>query len=195
MWQIISKDAAAQYARMAIGSIDDLWYDTTLGIIETYCGWSNLEEAVDITETMHGNNSPILIVKAPIVSVTSISVDGTIISPTLYKYNWNKIYMTNNSDRTSLSVFQRGIMNVVVSYRVGGISSLPEHYQDALKATMLLCIKEMVAVPRNEGSDQTLRKYRPDRTMMPEETLKNYGIHGKIMGIVKAQLPGRIKVA
>ena len=52
----------------------------------------------------------------------------------------------------------------------------------------------MVAIPRNEGSDQVLRKYRPDRTMMPEEVLKSYGVHGKIMGIIQANLPRRIKV-
>lgn len=194
MWKIISKSDAAEYARMSINSIDDLWYDTTLGLIEVHTGWASLDETMDDVRVLHGTNTPILLVPAPINSITYIKIDDVALSDGLYHYNWNKIYMKNASTRTSLSTFPTGIANIEVSYNVGGITSLPDEYQSALKATLLLCIKEFVAIPRNEGSDQVLRKYRPDRTMMPEETLKNYGVHGKIMGIIRANLPSRIRV-
>jgi len=194
MWKIVSKDEVSNFARISAGSIEDMFYDTTLGVVETFTGWSNLEAPINIIHTAHGHGSPILLAHAPINSVASITVNGAVISPSLYYVSWDKIYMKNSEENPRLQVFKRGFANIELAYNIGGIASIPENYQQSLKATLLLCIKEMVAIPRNEGSDQVLRKYRPDRTMMPEEVLKSYGVHGKIMGIIQANLPRRIKV-
>lgn len=194
MWNIVSRAEVANFARINEDNIDDIWYDTVLGIIETNTGWYSLEESMDVIDITHGHGSPILYVKSPINSVAYLKVDGATVSSSLYYASWEKIYIKNNSDRTYLSVIKPGIANVEISYNIGGITALPSNYQESLKAVLLLCIKELIAIPRNEGSDQTLRKYRPDRTMMPEETLKNYGVHGKINGIIRSQLPARTKV-
>lgn len=193
MWNIISKSDLAEFARISAGSIDDIWYDATLGIIETFTGWSHLEEPVNKIYTTHGHNSPILVSLSPINTVNSITVNSKVISPSLYFVSWDKIYMKNDDENRNM-VFVRGFGNITVDFNIGGTSAIPDHFQQALKGTLLLCLKEMVAIPRNEGSDQVLRKYRPDRTMMPEEVLKSYGVHGKIMGIVQANLPRRIRV-
>lgn len=194
MWTIVTKNDVAEYARINISNIDDSWYDIVLGIVENKTGWFSLENAVDVTETVHGNNSPIMVVKAPINSITSIVANNSIISPSTYTFTWNKIYMKNKTDRSTLSVFPPGIANIDITYNVGGTDSLPPDYQENLRATLLLCLKEFVAVPRNEGSDQMLKKYRPDRTMMPEEVLQSYGLHGKISGIIKSLLPNGIRI-
>ena len=194
MWTLITKNELAEYARINVNNIDDSWYNIILGIIEDKTGWSYLENAEDVVDVIHGNSSPILIGKSPINSISSIVVNGSALSPSVYTYTWNKIYMKNNTDRAYLSVFPPGIANIQITYNVGGINSLPSTYQQALRATVLLCLKEFVAVPRNEGSDQVLKKYRPDRTMMPEEVLQSYGLHGKISGIIKSTLPLRIRI-
>lgn len=194
MWKIITKEEASEFARVSINSIDDIIYDTTLGLIEVHTGWRNLDDPINTIKYAHGIGSPILLLDAPINSITYIKIDGVTIDSSLYYADWNKVYMKNNSDRLSLNVFPVGIGNIEVSYEQGGSETLPESYRQSLIATTLLCVKEMIAIPRNEGSDQVLKKYRPDRTMMPEETLKNYGVHGKIMGIIRANLPSRIRV-
>lgn len=194
MWTLVTKEELATYARININNIDESWYEIVLGIIEDRTGWNYLEDAQDVVDIVHGNGSPILAVRSPINSVSSIVINGATLASSAYTFTWNKIYMVNNTDRTSLSVFSPGISNIRLSYNIGGIDSLPNHYQQALRSTLLLCLKEFVAIPRNEGSDQILKKYRPDRTMMPEEVLQSYGLHGKISGIIKTQLPQRVRI-
>lgn len=194
MWTIISKDRAAEFARVNVDSIDDLWYDEILGTIEVYTGWYSLENGIDVTERRHGSNSPLLLLKSPINSISSIIINGSLLSSSAYDYDWNKVYMINESSDAPLAVFSKGIKNIIISYNVGGTDSLPSKYLNALQMTMLLCMKEYVAIPRGEGSDQTLRKYRPDRTQAPEEVLQSQGIHGKIQGILRVNLPSRIRV-
>lgn len=192
MWTIVTKEQSAEYARVNTLSIDDAWYDIMIGAIETYTGWHYLESPTDRIDRFHGTGTPYLLCKTPINSVSSIIVSGSSLSSSEYSAEWNKIYLIN--DGTVSNIFKNGIKNVIVSYNVGGTNSLPSNYIESLRSTLLMCLKEFIAIPRNEGSDQTLRKYRPDRTMMPEEVLKSYGIHGKIQGIMKANLPSRIRV-
>jgi len=196
MWQIITKEQAAEFARVNVQSVDDIWYDNIVGIVERYTGWSHLEEAATITERFHGNGTPFLLCQHPINSVTSIQVSNSLLSSSSYIVDWSKIYLINDDvgNGIPLNVFKKGIKNILITYNAGGTDSLPSSYLQSLKNTLLLCLKEMIAIPRNEGSDQTLRKYRPDRTMAPEEVLQSYGIHGKIQGIIKTNLPNRIRV-
>lgn len=196
MWEIVSKEQTANYARVNIQNIDDYWYTNIVGMIEKYTGWRYLNDATSVTERYHGTGTPFLAIHAPINTITSIVVSTATISSSLYSYDWNKVYLINDELNAGYAhnVFKQGIKNVVVNYNVGGTSSLPVHLSESLQQTMLMCLKELIAIPRNEGSDQTLRKYRPDRTMMPEEVLKSYGVHGKIQGIMKANLPMRLRV-
>ncbi len=125
----------------SLQSIEDMFHDTTFAVTETFTGWSNLEAPVDIVHTAHGHGSPILLAHAPINSVTSITVNGVVISPSLYYVSWDKIYMKNSEENPRLQVFKRGFANIEVAYNIGGIASIPENYQQSLKATLLLCIK------------------------------------------------------
>lgn len=196
MWDIVSKEQTATYARVSIQNIDDYWYDNIVGMVEHFTGWRHLDEAQNIVTRCHGTGTPFLAIHAPINTITSIVVSQETISSSLYTYDWNKVYMINDDLNTGYAnnFFKRGVKNVVVTYNVGGTSNLPTYLFESLQQSMLMCLKELIAIPRNEGSDQTLRKYRPDRTMMPEEVLKSYGVHGKIQGILKANLPMRLRV-
>ena len=201
-WEIVTKTDTAKFCRVATTELLDSWYDISLGLIERHTGWYSLSVEEDVVEYVNGPGNAILVPKFPINSVSSIYISGVILPSTYYYTAWNQIEIrTYRIDEVyDLTVqleritnwgeaFPFGIRNINLTYNVGGVESLPSKYLYSLKSTLLMVIKEFSTVPRNEGSDSMLKKYRPDRTMLPEEVLTSYGVHGKIKGILKAMLP------
>ena len=201
-WEIVSKVDVATFARVTQDMLRDVWYTTALGHIERYTGWQKLTAAENITEYVDGSGDAILTPRVPINTVTTIQVHGTPLPSGYWASTWDGIrlrsYRPGESFETTVflerttsfgEIFPFGLSNIYLSYNVGGIASLPVEYSEAVKEALLLVIKEFSVVPRMEGSDSMLKKYRPDRTMVPEEVLHNYGLHGKINGILRAILP------
>lgn len=201
-WEIVTQTETADFARVSVTQLQDIWYDMAVGMVEQYTGWSSLSTPENAQEYVNGSGSSLLRIKSPVNTVSVLEIHGVSVPASLYYVNWYGIemrsyvpdsilYITYSMERSFAldNVFPFGIKNVYVEYNYGGISSLPDKYKNALKWALLQIIKEMSTVPRTEGSDSMLRKYRPDRTLLPEEVLRMYGIHGKILGILGATLP------
>ena len=203
-WEIITKEDAANFARITTAQLQDIWYDVALAAIENYTGWQSLTEAADISEYIDGPGSSILVPRLPINTVSLLQIYGSSVPTSYYYVTWNGVemrtYRPGETYETTVyfervtsfgDVFPFGIRNIYITYNYGGIGSLPNEYLGLVKDSLLQVIKEFSVVPRSEGSDTMLKKYRPDRTLQPEEILSNYGIHGKIKGILQATLPRR----
>lgn len=201
-WEIITKTQTADFARVTEAQLSDLWYDIALGMVERFTGWRSLSDAKTVAEYVDGSGSSILIPNIPINTVTSVQVHGISLPSGYYYAAWNGIelrtYRPGEDFETTVwlervtsfgEIFPFGLKNIYVDYNYGGTASLPSEYLTAVKSALLQIIKELSTVPRTEGSDSMLKKYRPDRTMNPEEVLQNYGVHGKINGILLATLP------
>lgn len=198
-WEIVTKNDAKEFIRVPTLDIQDLWYDMALGLIEDHTGWT-LEAQSGITERANGSGTDILETEIfPIQSVSSIVIESNGLSSGFYTTRWNWIQLlsyrgediTDYGGLYSITEFPFGIGNVTITYNAGGYDSLPNKYKRATQLTMLMLIKEISTNFRGEGSDQMYKKYRPDRTQNPEEVLLNYGQHGKMQGILKANLPIR----
>lgn len=201
-WEIITQTQAANFSRVQESQLDNVWYDIAIGAIESHTGWESLAQTQTIAEYLDGTGSNILKTRLPLNSVSLVQVVGTTVPSSYYYAGWYGIemrsYVPGDTFQTYMllerllayeNIFPMGLKNVYVEYNYGGISSLPNKYIAAIKSCLLQIIKEISTVPRTEGSDSMLKKYRPDRTLMPEEVLREYGVHGKIHGILAASLP------
>lgn len=196
-WEIVSKESVASFIRVPEDRMMDVWYDMSIGLIEDHTGWY-LDAQTNITELTSGNGSNFLVPDVvPIASVSSIRIEGSLVPPTHYVTSWDMIQLKSyrsddilQSDMLySIGEFNLGTRNIEIVYNSAGYNGLPRKYKEALKSCIFFICKEFSVNFRGEGSDQMMRKYRPDRTMNPEEVLMSYGQHGKIKGILNTILP------
>lgn len=203
-WIIITQAEAADFARVTEAQLQDDWYNIALGMIEQHTGWRSLETAVNAQEYVDGTGTYIIKPSPPINSVSLVQIHGETVPSAYYYVNWYGIemrtYIPGDSYQLTLlldrktgfnNIFPFGIKNVYLEYNYGGTASFPSRYLDSIKWAALQIVKEISTVPKTEGSDSMLKKYRPDRTMLPEEVLRMYGVHGKILGILAATLPSK----
>lgn len=202
-WEIVPKSQVSENIRIPVTSLQDIWYDAAIGLVERFSG-IYIGEAANYTEEGDGTGSIFYRPKViPVNSVSSLSILGQTIPSYRYSVRWDGIWfkdqrvLDTNPYSTGFvyySSFPFGISNVDITYNAGGITNLPSEFKDALPMTLILVIKEMSVLFRTEGSDQVLEKYRPDRSKVKDEVLQNYGIHGKIRGIIKSWLPPKMRV-
>lgn len=208
MWEIISKEEVSQFIRVPVLEISDLWYDLVISLIEDYTGWYSLDYAEDIIEDIDGDGSAFLRTQIPINSVSTILLNGVGVPSSYYSTKWHGVTLKTYISDTSIIdhemfynmyefgfYFPIGLSNINVSYNAGGISSLPARYRNKIRTALLLCIKELSIIPRNEGSDQMMREYVPRKQTNRGEVLKRFGVHGKIMGIIESILPPKSRFA
>lgn len=203
-WELVSKSDVAKNIRVAAPDIQDIWYDSAIGLVERFTGW-NLVAAQSYTEYGDGNGSEIFTPEVlPLNSVSSLKISTQLIPSTAYLVRWDGVYfktpevLPTTPYTTSLIYYNHfpfGIGNVYIEYNGGGITNLPSKYSSYLPMTLTYIIKELSVLFRNEGSDNVLEKYRPDRSQVKEEVLQNYGIHGKVRGIIKSWYPIKMRVA
>ena len=202
-WELVSKTDVAKNIRIAAPDIQDLWYDSAVGLVERFTGW-NLLSPQDYTQYGDGNGSEIFMPEVlPINSVSLLKILGQEIPITSYLVRWDGVYfktpevLSSTPYTTSLVYYNRfpfGIGNVYIEYNAGGPANLPNKYAAYLPMTLTYIIKELSVLFRNEGSDSVLEKYRPDRSQVKEEVLQSYGIHGKVRGIIKSWYPIKMRI-
>lgn len=196
-WDILTKEQVSSFIRVPEDRMVDDWYDMAIGHIESHTGWY-LDPVLNITEIISGAGADYIVPDyVPISSVTSIQVNGITVPPTYYVVSWDMIQLKSHrpDDVTAAQMlytindFTLGSKNINISYSSSGYNGLPRKYKEPVKLCIYFICKEISVNFRGEGSDQIMRKYRPDRTMNPEEVLMGYGQHGKIMGILNTLLP------
>jgi hypothetical protein len=200
-FEIISKEDVAKMIRLPIAKIEDTWYDQTLGLIEQYTGLFSLSEAQDIDDVLDGDGGYYLSLQRPLNSVSSVWMDGYTIPANYYLARWDGLYLKTyytvnlpyESNLRYANEFTPGIGNIQISYNAGGVVNLPSKYYKSLQATIVLCLQAWATMPREEGSDQLMRNFRPvnQEYQRKDEALSERGVHGKIRDIIRTTLPKR----
>ena len=113
-WELCSKEDVISITHAPETALEDLWSDTVEAMIRRHLGMPHLGKQVTVTDEWYsGDGTNILLVrKPPIVSVSSLSVDGAQLLPSEY-------VVTDYSIQLRYLAFTKGTLNVCVSYVSG----------------------------------------------------------------------------
>lgn len=207
-WEIITKTQASEFIRIPESKLDDIWYDITIGLIESHTGWEDLDAEIGpVTSTFSGDGSSYIPLKTPLKSVDSIRTVGVLLPTAYYTVAWDGVYMNTYRPLNVViqqsvyydtysqygTIFPVGQNNISVTYTHGGYLNLPKNLRNSLKAAALMILREFTVYPRNEGSDQIMKVYKAG--LHTDEALKKAGTHGKILGILEDFMPPRNRFA
>lgn len=202
-FEIVDKSIVSDMIRMPASKIRDEYYDMAIGQIQLHTGWRYLNYNVDLVQIKDGDDSFYLQLQKPVNTVSYVKINNTPVPSAYYVVRWDGIYMKTEPQSVDLiyetslyspNCFSLGIGNIEVSYNCGGIANLPYEYQEAIKLAIILIIQTLSTLPREEGSDQILRNYKPQNQEYErkDESQSGVGIHGKIRDIIFKTLPRRI---
>lgn len=186
-WEIVTKAEAAKLAGARESDMRDEWYDMAIGAIERMTGVKNLGSTANVTETSNGDGTGLLLVRQPpIVSVTSLTNNGIAVDPDNYVVYTSFVEIDPSSG--GIDRFDKGVGNVVIQY-VSGTNG-----DQATKLAAVLIIKELASMSLGEGAESKIQFYKPGQSAATEEPLRQWGIHGKIAGIIKTLLGVKMRV-
>jgi len=190
MWKYCTKGDVADYSGISEERIKDSWSNIVEGLIEEHTG-DAYGGTTTYTEYYDGNGTDTLVLRyAPIVSVTSLSIEGVDLQSTEYKvYSSGYIRLTSVTgsalDRATGSVgsaFPVGQQNVLVVY-VANDATVPA----IVKLAAILCISELALTAERGGADSSLavsrasqRAGESDRTFV-----RSVDVSGKIRTIIR----------
>lgn len=191
-WEAVSKAEVARISGTKEDNIHDEWYDWAVGLIKRHSRIHNIgtDAEVVVTEERDGNDTRrILVNKPPIISVTSVTIDGYTVSSDYYTHDSVSIVLTDNlptNPHLATERFANGAKNVTLVYTSGGVDS-------AVSAAIALIIKEFSGLERSEGAEARLQFYQVGKNRATEAPLVEWGVHGKIVGIIKSFLGVKFK--
>jgi hypothetical protein len=180
-WEAVSKEECAHLAGCNVDDIRDEWYGYVTGYIGKFGGYWNPANPKLITEVRSGHGGSLLKVsQPPIYSVSSLAIDARTISSDYYLFDRSAIYFqTNSYYRFPMYSFSRGVKNITVSY----ISGTYEPEGD-VQLCIALMIKELANQTTAEGANSRITMFKPNKADAIAEPLVEWGLHGKLKGIV-----------
>lgn len=190
-WELISKIEVAKISGARETDLRDMWYDMAVGLVERLTGITNLGVTDNVVEVSNGDGTGMLTVrKPPIVSVSSIYINNALVSPEHYVVHESYVQMVDNVyyEGTVTGVFPKGKGNITISY-VSGTQG-----DNAIKLVIALLIKELVNFSLGEGAESKIQFYKPGKSAATEEPLVQWGVHGKMVGIVHSILGYKMRV-
>ena len=192
-WEAVSENEVALICGTSVDTLRDIWYDWAVGIIERHTGVHNIGDIATITEERDGNGiDRITVNKPPIDSVTSVTVDGYVVSSGDYTFDNVSIVFEDTlptNPHLATMKFNRGSKNVTLVYESGA----SENY--AVGVTIALIVKEFSRLERSEGAEAHLQFYQVGKNRATEAPLTEWGLHGKVRGIARSLLGEKFKVA
>lgn len=197
-WEIVTKANVSSISGIKEASLQDWWYAAAVALVTRHANINNIGTLTSVTETKNGNGGSILLVnRPPISSVTSLYIDDVLVDPADYIYSGQYVTLLTENDLLSTSlpvqkelIFDQGIGNVVITY-VSGSATI----DNSVGLTIAFIVKELANLSTQEGADARLQFYQPAKSRASEEPLFEWGVHGKIMGIIKTFLGVKMKVA
>lgn len=190
-WELISKLEVSKLTGARETDLRDMWYDMAVGLIERLTGINHIGTTATIVEVSNGDGTGLLTVrKPPITSVSSIFVDGDLIPVESYTVYETYIQLKDNALFGSgiSDNFPKGKGNIQVTY-VSGTSG-----DSSIKLTIALLVKELVNFALGEGAETKIQFYKPGKSNATEEPLIQWGVHGKMVGIVHSMLGYKMRV-
>lgn len=193
-WEAISAEQVAKICGVSPSSLQEEWYDMAVSLIERHAGIFNPGKIVPVDELINGSGMRYQrVTRPPIASVDAVYIDGNIVPPNMYVSTDTSIVMVD--DYTSIhphiptSVFPEGSKNIRVVYTSG------DETDYAVAMAIALIVKEMSSLSTKEGAEAHLMTFRPGESVATEEPLVQWGMHGKIKGIITTLLGRKFKAA
>lgn len=189
-WEAVTKAECAALAGCSEDDIIDEWYDYVVGYIAKYGNHWHPADPTPVTELRNGSGAlRTHVSKPPVYSVESVTIDGSEIPAEYVAFDSAGIYLITRSYQTIPNYkFSRGVKNVELSY----VSGTAEATGDVRMAIALM-IKELVNQSTAEGANSRILMFKPNRADAIADPLVEWGIHGKLMGIVN-DLVGKRKL-
>jgi len=158
MWVYCTKEDVSDFCGVATSDMKDSWSRIVEGLIDEHTG-SRFDAVHTYTEAYDGDGTNTLILNnAPIVSVTSVSIDDVALQSSdyvVYSSGYIRLVSSNYGalDRAlgSGSVFPVGRQNIDVVYTANA-ATVPAYVQLAA----ILAISELALISRRGGADGSL---------------------------------------
>jgi hypothetical protein len=180
-WEIISRATIANLIGVSETILEDDWYYMAVGLIERRTGIHNIASPLSVTEKHFVWDFPAITVKAhPILAITQVSLDGVVLESSEYTWNSRQVFLLSTVPFDN----NRKIAEVVFSS--GTVAS---NY--AMATCIAFVIKELTALRTMEGANTLIQFYRPGQSKATEQPLVEWGLHGKINGIIDSFLGKR----
>lgn len=194
-WEAITKEEVAKICGVNPASLRDEWYNMATSLIERHAGVFNPGKTVSVDEKQNGSGMSYQRVdQPPIASVAAVYVDGIILPSDRYINTDNSIvlvedYISANPYAVLPGIFPEGRKNVRIVYTSGNSSDY------AVNMAIALIVKELSTLHSQEGAEARLMTFRPGESVATEEPLIQWGIHGKIKGIITTLVGRKFKAA
>lgn len=174
-WTLCSPEDVASLHPISVEDIEDTWSDMVEGLIRSHTGQPFLGSSSAISDEVHsGDGSNILRVSAPpIVSVTSLQIDDTVLDEDEY-------YAYDTTIQLKYVVFPRGSLNVKVSY-VSGMEEVPDDIRLAAAAMIVAIINYR----KRHGADASLKWGTANQKAGEESPNLNVGLTSHLVRIMK----------
>lgn len=189
-WEAITKAQVATLCGVAASNLQDVWYDIAVDLIERHAGIYNIGKSVSVDEKLDGNGSTrIRVNNPPISSVSAVYIDDVFVESSRYTFNDTSIIAIESlaiNPRAELYVFPKGAKNIRVVYTSG-----EQDYSVGI--TIALIVKELSGLKSMEGAEARIQTYRPGSSNATELPLTEWGVHGKIMGIISTLVGRKVR--
>lgn len=177
-WTLCSKDDVLELVPGSRAELKDSWSEQVEHLIRQYLRQPNLGKTETVTdELISGDGSSILVPdKTPIISVTSLTVDGVLLMADEYVVFKNRIQL-------KYQTFTKGILNVEISYVAGDTDIDPVVTLAA--STMIVA---MLTYRRRSGADSSYKWGDVDQGAGDTTANVNIGLTSHLDRIMKRLL-------
>lgn len=180
-WEIISRASVANLTGVSESILQDDWYNYAVALIAERTGINNIANPSPVTEQHIVYSSGVIPVHhPPILNVVGVAVNSVSMPPLEFTWTERSILLNNSS-------IPRNKRNVVEIQYVSGTNTVDY----AVAICIAFVIKEFAAIRTMEGAQSLVQFYRPGQSRATEKPLVEWGIHGKIMGIIESFLGKR----
>lgn len=180
-WTLCEKTDVVSITHAPENALDDFWSDSVEALIRRHLGMPHLGSQAAVTEELHnGDGTNILLVsKPPIVSVTSLSIDGGARLPSEYVVTPYSVQMRYTS-------FPRGVLNVSVSYLSGSVDV--EEIDPIIRLTAAAMIAAIWNYRGRGGADSSLKWGTIEPEVGEENPNQKVGLTSHLHTIMKRML-------
>jgi hypothetical protein len=154
-WEIVSRAEVSSVSGMNADELRDDWYNMVVGILHEVTPYELFHTTTTITDEVHdGDGTNLLVVnRPPIVSISSISIDGVAVSSTCYTAYGNFVKLSPSEENLLTPIFPKGVGNVTISY-TSGFSTVPTD----IKLGVINAI-EIIALHKKRGASTADLRY------------------------------------
>lgn len=186
-WSLCSKSDVVSIHPTRESDLQDFWSDAVESLIREHLGTPDLGRQTAITNELHsgdGLSSILLVRRPPIVSVTSLTVNGIPVGSDGYVVSLTSIELLG-------TVFPAGQLNVAASYVSGSLVDQVTGLavvDPIIRLTAAAMIVALVQYKSRAGSDGTLKWGNAEQMEGGKSPVYNVGLTSHLQTIMRRML-------